>query len=318
MKIFKIIILNILFFSLIFGLSEFAIFKYYQNVYKDKYQHSHTCKFGYKWNFPIYLKDLKSYFYLDSPKYQGRKPDGIKYSDKKPIVIFGCSIGHGSYLENHQTFSYKLSNELKCPVYNRSIPGGGIQHMYFQTTSNDFYKYVPPSDTIIYVLIEDQIRRMMINYFSVLDLSIMLHYSIKNNKLVVDNYNNYYLNFLKSLYISKAINHIYANNFTKDKANSEKIANMVLLYLKESKKELETHWNKKIKFYVLMYDNLEILHKNEIKKKLEENGFIVTSTSELTNENLLSEKYLMLDNYHPTEAAWDLLTPKIIEKFGLK
>ena len=317
MKKFKIIILNILLFILIFELTEFIIFKYYKNVYKKIYKHTLVCNFGYKWIFPTYLQNLGAYFYFEDPKYQGRKPDGTMYDNKKPIVIFGCSIAHGSYLEKNQTFSYKLSDELKCPVYNRAIPGGGIQHMYFQTTTDDFYKYVPQSDTIIYVLIEDQIRRMMVNYFSVLDLHIMLHYSIKNNKLVMDNYNNNFFNFLKSLYISKAINHIYVNNFVKNKANSEKIANLILLYLTESKKELETHWNKKVKFYILMYDNLDILYKNEIKKKLEENGFIVISTSELTNENLLSEKYLMLDNYHPTEAAWDLLTPKIIEKFGL-
>ena len=49
-------------------------------------------------------------------------------------------------------------------------------------------------------------------------------------------------------------------------------------------------------------------------KKLKKNGFIVFSTNDITNENLKIEKYMMQDNNHPTEKAWDLLTPKIAER----
>ena len=55
-----------------------------------------------------------------------------------------------------------------------------------------------------------------------------------------------------------------------------------------------------------------------LKKELEDNGFIVISTKDLTDVNLKIPKYTMQDNNHPTEEAWNLLTPLIIKKLGLK
>ena len=60
-----------------------------------------------------------------------------------------------------------------------------------------------------------------------------------------------------------------------------------------------------------------ILNNNQIlKTKLEKNGFITITSKDLTNEDLTSEKY-SFDN-HPTEAAWDLLTPLLVEKLNIK
>ena len=85
----------------------------------------------------------------------------------------------------------------------------------------------------------------------------------------------------------------------------------------ETRDKLEKHWNNKINFTVLLYDNIPIKNKKMLREKLEANNFTVIDTSDLTKEDLNSEKYLMQDNLHPTEAAWDLLTPKIIKTLGL-
>ena len=52
-------------------------------------------------------------------------------------------------------------------------------------------------------------------------------------------------------------------------------------------------------------------------QRLEAEGFKVICTEDFTKENLNSKEYLMQDNQHPTEKAWDLLTPIIIKKLGL-
>ena len=59
------------------------------------------------------------------------------------------------------------------------------------------------------------------------------------------------------------------------------------------------------------------MYKKEFINKLKNNNFIVISTKEITDENLLDEKYQMPDNHHPTEKAWDLLIPKFIERLKL-
>ena len=80
---------------------------------------------------------------------------------------------------------------------------------------------------------------------------------------------------------------------------------------------MEQHWHNKVKFYVIFYDR-NTLYENILKKKLEQNNIEAISISELTNENLYSEVYTVSENNHPSEATWDLLTPKIIERLNLE
>ena len=318
-KKFLIIIFNILFLIAILTISEFVVYKEEAKKLCNTNNPNVTIPhFSHKALFPSYMKNLKSHFKGGENFYYGRLPDGIEYKIEKPIILFGGSYAYGQYLNTHQTLSYKLAHSLKRPVYNRGIVGGGFQHMYFQVTSNSLYETIPESDTIIYVMIHDHLRRMFWNYFKVLDHHVLPHYNIKNNKLVIDDYNNKFTTFINSLYTVKTLNHIITDKYVYNEKNSEKITDMALLYFIESRKELEKKLNKKIKFYIIFYKDCEILYEDTLKEKLKKNGFFVTSTNELTDEDLASEKYLMQDNHHPTEAAWDLLTPKIIEKFGLK
>lgn len=316
-KIIKISLLNILLIITILGICEFLIYKYNVGVKtRENIPQTNINEFTYKTYFPTYMTDLENFF--DGREgFSGRKPDGIEYKNKKPIVLFGCSYAYGQYLDTNQTLSYKLAQKLKQPVYNRGIIGGSLSHLYMQATNESLYKTIPDTDTILYIFIYDQARRIFLNYFDVLDKHVLPHYSVKNGELLSNNYNNKFLNFFNALYTVKEINHLYADFYLGDKKNAEKIANLVTLYFVESKKELEKKWNKKLNFHILLYEDWPIFYGDLLKEKLEKNGFVVTSTNELTDEDLASKKYLMQDNHHPTEAAWDLLTPKIIEKFGL-
>jgi len=265
---------------------------------------------------PEYLSDLESYFNGRNNLFFGRTPDGLEYKNKVPIIVFGCSYAFGQHLDYNQTFSYKLAHILKRPVYNRAISGGSFQHMYMQSESDSMYKTINNTDTVIYIMISDHFRRSMLQYFDVLDLHLYPHYSIKNNNLRHDNYKNIFINFFKSLYITKHINHIYVEDYIYNQKNQDKIINNTVLYFIKTRQNLEQHYGKKLNFHIILYEDWDIMYSNILKQELENAGFSVISTKDLTTEDLKTEEYQMQDNHHPTEAAWDMLTPRIIEKLG--
>lgn len=313
-----IIVANILILFLIVFISDISIYKYYaSNYYKTHPTIYKINQFKYMPYLPEYIVDLESYFNGENNIFFGRLPDGTEYKNKVPIVIFGCSYGFGQHLDYKQTLSYKLAHIFQRPVYNRSISGGSFQHMYMQSLSESFYKTIPISDTVIYVMIGDHYRRSKLWYFDVLDIHLYPHFHKNKNRLIMDNPYNPFLNFFKSIYTVKYFNHIYTDRYIKNHENSEEITNESLLYFIETRKELEKHWNKKIKFIILLYEDWDIMYKKEFINKLKNNNFIVISTKEITDENLRDEKYQMQENHHPTEKAWDLLIPQIIERLKL-
>ncbi|MBQ2645037.1 hypothetical protein IJG14_05655 [bacterium] len=240
-----------------------------------------------------------------------RKPNGLQFKSS-PILLFGCSFAFGHYLKYNQNFSYKLSNQLKRPVYNRSIPGSGIQQMYYQTTRDEFYKIVHPCNTVIHVFMDAHFKRMLGHDCFIHGISIFLHYKYKNGKLIMDNYNNPFVVFNKYNYTLRAIRRIYNEFYLKNPKNVDRITNEALSYFLKIRENLENSWHNKVKFIVLFYTPY-MRHEQVLMNKLRENNFIVISTDDLTNEDLHSKKYKLPDE-HPNEEAWDLLTPLFIEK----
>lgn len=322
-KILKITIYNLVLFTAIFFISDYVLYKFSSEPTKYLKDHplsTSVPKYHYTFKNPkIPYTELDGYFNNEDNIFAGRKPFGTNYKTA-PILIFGDSFAHGQYLEPNQTFGYKLSKTLKRPVYNRAIPGSGFQHMYYQVTppfSSIFFNQVPKTDTVIYIMINDHYLRMSI--FSDFDITgdyFHLHYNYKNGKLVKDNYSNPILNFLKSSYTIKAINLKYLDYTIGSPLFAEHYTNNALHYFVETRKMLEEKWQNKINFTVILYDNTPIYYKDLLTQKLKGNNFNVIDTSELTTKNLNSETYLMQDNLHPTEKAWDLLTPKIIKRLN--
>lgn len=316
-KLFIIIWNFILIIGLIW-LGEFLIYKYQAKIFYNNHPKIHPInQYTYTVMYPDYMIDLKNYYNGLNNIFFGRKPDGLEYKNQNPITVFGCSFAFGQYLNYDQTFSYKLAHKLKRPVHNRAISGGSFQHMYMQTVNNSFYEDIPESDTVIYVMIGDHYRRVLLNYFDILDYHRQPHYTKIGKMLIEDNYNNKLLSFINSLYTVKALNHLYANWRVSNEIFKNKITDDAVFYFTESRDNLKKHWNKDFKYIIILYEDWDIAYKELLIEKLKQNGFIVFSTKELTEENLKDEKYEMQENHHPTEAAWDLLTPKIIEKLGL-
>lgn len=264
---------------------------------------------------PIYGLKLENFFVGGDNDFGGRAPDGLEYNST-PITVFGCSFAYGQYLDYNQTFSYKLAHTLKRPVYNRSIPGKGLAKMLFQSESDEFYKDVPPSDTVIYIMLDDHYRRMKLSFIEISDAYMHVTYTKKGNKLIKDDFNSPIKCFLNSTYLNKYIKSHWVHHYKNDPKYADKITDEVLLYFIQTRKNLETRWNTKVDFAVIFYDSW-LNHQDLLKEKLEKNNFKAIKIQELTDENLLSDKYFSQKTIHPTEAAWDLLTPKIIERLDL-
>ena len=210
----------------------------------------------YKTEF-IYYHDSEDFF-SGKEDNKGRAPDRTEYKNSEPIVVFGCSFAYGHRLNASQTFSRKLSEKLKRTVYNRAYCGAGFQHAYKQSLSDNFYKTVPPSKTVIYILIEDHFRRICGETFFLYDNYLNIHYKYKNGRFIEDNYNNFIYRFLKSSYLLKYIRfNLKFQNFLNPK-NFDEISDEALAYLVQTRNNLEQHWNNKINFIVLVYDKGDI------------------------------------------------------------
>ena len=305
MKRLFIILFNILLFIGIYFVIDYSIFRLeLHNLEKtgiDKY-FSVKPKYSYKISNP----EIK-YDYLNNGDYSIlRKPVGTEYNSE-PITIFGCSVGYGQYLNDNENFGYYLSQETHRPVYNRSIAGAGLQNMYYQVSSNEFYSDVPYSSDVIYVYINDHLRRMLGLPFNILDREFYLHYSIRNNTLVKDNYNNPVLNFFRSSYLINWCKYVYFDKIQRHQHSF--LQNQALMYFIKSREELEKRWGKTFNFYVFFF--IKANSDRYLIDKLKQNGFKVILIQDLTSENLNSAPYLASDNSHPSEEVWKLLTPII-------
>ncbi len=327
LNIIFVIFINLIILSALILVLDYSTYNHYKDIFYNTHPKNHNInKFGYDFSMPCYINDLSGFYNGINDNFMGRKPDGLQYCSEKnngnckPIVVFGGSFAYGQYLKYNQTFSYKLSQKLKRPVYNRGIVGGSWHLMYFQTNDTlgkSFYTDVPPSDTVIYIMINDHFRRTLLYYFDILDPIAYPHYKYSNGKFVMDNYKNFPVAFINSLYFVKALNHIYADSYIFKQKNYEKLSEEALKYFILSKNELEKHAGKKVNFIVILYDTWQLDISDILKEKLEKNGFTVIQVSKLMNIDLNAPKYMMQDNLHPTEAAWDLFIPEFLKKVNL-
>ena len=304
-EIFKILAVNVCIIILILFVFDFCVYRNLIDENALKSQDSNTVFKYMFFNPKVYTLDINKF---------GRISTDNKYiNDAKPIILMGCSYAYGMNLDNGQTFAYKISELLKRNVINKAILAGGIQHMYYLSSNEAFYKKTKKSKDIIYILIEDQYRRILVYTFFKNHNIFYLHYTKKNNELIIDNYKNPFINLFKSLYISKLMNHIWVYKYVNNEKNADKLTNLELLYFEKIKNNIENHWGK-VNFNIIIYGNY--MYSDMMSKKLKNKGFNVIKCQDLTNEDIKQGKYISDDN-HPTEAAWDLLTPLIAKKLVL-
>ncbi len=313
-KIFTTILINILVFILLLFLIEVGIWAWENETLRrnnDFFRQKGILKFH---------QGIKT-FHLD-PRYfptpengWGRAPEGLNFTSK-PIVFFGCSFTYGMNLEKEQTLPYKIAYLAKRPTYNRAYSAWGVQHMLYQTKLEEMYSQLPEPEYAIYTMMHDHFRRLYIITFmrgQMLNEDFNLRYKEKDGKLYEIKHKNHLYNFIKRLYLTNVLFNHYVEKIKLRPENGEEYTNFALKHFVESKEEMQKHW-KNTKFVVYFYD----YHENYdlLKNKLEKEDFIIIDNKDLTNEDLTAEKYMFAD-YHPKEAAWDLLVPKLVKELKL-
>ncbi len=240
-------------------------------------------------------KDYDNVFIKGTQQTYFRDPLNLD-SPKKPVFIMGCSYAYGSDLNANQSLMGKLVKYANRPVYNRALSARGVNEMYYQVKSDKLYSFIPKPEWFIYVFIPDQIRRAQ------------LPCSIVDQGVYYDENFNIKPNWNTPL--------IYTFKNSKKYFQYPEYTWHYLDVIHEIKKETQKHWGDDIKYLFLYFDTNDVLY-DKLKPSLEKDGFMCLSINELTKEDLSQPQYKAPDNAHPSELAWELLTPIIIEKTGI-
>ena len=292
----KIIILNLIFLIIVYFIIDIICFVNNINynrrfdVYSSPLTFIQTYFRTYKRFF--YTKSNYDYYFIDDNKFFVFREALNLDSPKQPVLIMGCSFAWGNYLMNEQTFGGKIVKYTDRPVFNRGIWSRGLSEMLYQVRTKEFYDFIPKPEWFIYVFIPDQIRRTQVPC-SVVDTGV---YYDKNLNIKHD--------------ISFPLYYTIKNHFF---SYDQKYIDFSVSILKEIKAELTRHWGDDIKYLFLYYNNDDWILE-QIKPQLEQDGFIIYSLNDLTDIDLLTSEYKVEDQLHPSESAWEIITPALVEK----
>ncbi len=308
LKYFTIIIVNLIILSVLTEVAcyykiciNYAINRFPQWTQcslKNKIEYLHNT---FHHNFLIHNNFDKTYLLIKNTRF--RKPLGLEYKNK-PILLMGCSYAYGYLLEDNQTFAYKLSKLTKRPVYNRAFEWfWGLATMLYQARRADFYKEVPEPEYVIYVFIDDHIRRMNTSCYDCFFPYPHLRYKLNSkNRLEREKFS-----FLYQLYTFRLL-----TNMQMDKISPETSSKLVKEFFMETRQEFDKHW-KNYKFIILVYEYSEEFNDTFIEE-LRNEGFIVLKTKDITGRVMNKKQDFAPDNWHPSESAWDEITEKFINK----
>lgn len=240
-----------------------------------------------------------------------------KNSKKRPIITIGCSFAYGALLEDKQTFAYKLHELTGRTTYNKGVCATGPQMVYRQLSDENFMNEVPDAEYVIYIFIQDHLFRQIRDLVMPYGPDIELGYAVKNGELIPKPRPFWFMygSFLVKTYLE------YAN----EKAYRSEMSNDIPLFLKIMEKSVyQMHKNyPNSKFVFLEYpessvcdDSSLVLNKQAIQN-LKNLGIIYINASELVGHDFCDSKYWAKDKYHPSELAWNEITPKLVERLRL-
>ena len=324
----KIIILNIILLVIILFISDYSIYlKFKQDYIKNLASES------LKIYPPIsYIDNYKSNYSTQSYIFQERNKNNFNYlrkniyntsyNKKGSIIFFGCSYTFGIELSDEQTLSNKIAKKLNINVYNFGICASGIQHMLSLLQNNIFYNLIKEEPKYaIYTIIPDHFGRLQKYIFPspMMANGINLHYELKNSKLK----KRYIpLNIFSKSFLVKSFFYQIDTKINDSEPNTKEQNNILAYYIfTESFKILKKKYPN-IKFIILRYETEEDLAEEyedkEIWENLKKQGIIIINSSDLIGRKFrYASEDTCEDDYHPSEKAWELLIPKLIEKIDL-
>lgn len=292
-KYLKIILINILltilvvvFFDLILYISVLA-----QN---KKYEPHNLLRYNFTIN-NIQNEEILPY----------RTPCGLNYN-KKPILIYGCSYAYGYKLKEEEHIGYLLSKLTKRPVYNFAVIAAGLQHNLYLLQNQQ--KIEPEPEYIIYLYIQDHIRRMYMGT-NVINSYKFFEYKNKKGKFQTE---KGLVNYLKNTVIYQYI----VRCFIFHKINDDENFNLLKTYLKEMKQEINIKYPNS-KFIFIIYDkknDIALKLTKEKQKEIQDLGIKVIDLDDIFGDKLYKPEYTISEtDAHPNAKAWKLIAPQLVK-----
>jgi len=295
-KIFISVLISIIIIFLVDILCFFADVYNTKNFFKKR---NIPENISYKYSLrPSYNQSVKNILNV-----QFREPINRK-SSLSPIYLFGCSFLYGENLNTEETFGANLAKLTNRPVYNFGFRGWGVQHFLLLLEHYDFSKIKIPK-YIIYVYIDDHLRRMYSKYSDGSYNTCYFRYLYKNDKLIPDESNGLTLYLYRKIHCYQKYKTVTnpknnENNLNLFKKHIEKINDLIKDKFPDSKFIIffyDTEWNKQ---------DLQSVEKMGIK--------VVKKEEDLGKET----KEFRLGDNHPSAKAWEYYTPIFIKEAGIK
>lgn len=291
MKILKYLFINIVLIIVILGMFEFVLVRDYISKHPEDTYHIGKVPYTHL---------------ITSDRF--RHPEGLNYK-KRPIILFGCSYAYGQGLEDKESFTFKLSEYSKRPVFNYSMFGKGFQHTLFILRHNIIDKEIKNPEYAIYVMMDDHIRRMYSN--------VCMGDFVGQPMYSLDSQNHFfekkpYYPVYRQFYTFYYFNNLIYEKFIKNDLRRNSL--YVSSYLNDIYLMLKTKYPD-IKFIVLMYDTDNSY--GLVLSSLNENIKVI-NTYTITDEQLSQLKYTISStDFHPNALAWDLVSKALVKELKL-
>ena len=226
------------------------------------------------------------------------------------IVWFGCSFAEGAGLNDNQTPCYKISELTGKSCINKAKGATGTQFMYYQINDDKIMDDAKTADFIIYTFIWNHIQRLYNYQVNPLIDMFNLRYKIIDGNLVdiTPQFNPLYSSF----FVKRILNKIVFEQ-AKQESYNFRLFNKIM-------KETYNISQKRYPNSKFIFIEFSELSKKELPdyevKELESYGIKVIRVKDIIgNIDIYDPKYWLPDNIHPTEQAWDLILPIIVEKY---
>lgn len=311
-RLFKVIFVNI--FSIIILLCTVEVIFTVSNYNSEKidkelnYKKSNIKK---KYTFSEYIMEQKIKFEPEADyilDYEFRKPALPKETNKKGILLLGCSFTYGQFLDNKDAFHSILSKQTNRSVYNLGISGGSPRETLFLLRNRKDLKNIIPNKDIKYVIytyIPDQERRL---YTDIRE--IVPSFRLKNKGKALEYYTHNKFIHASNIYRN------FSNLYYEYLVGEEESFALFSLYLSEISKEVKNIYGKDIEFIVFIYPDYDPDNKYKWQKINKNEITILNITKKLDIENN-SNAYKIKDDDHPNAKAWQVIVPALVKELDL-
>lgn len=321
----KILLFNI--FIIILIIIAFETYSYHSYTQKhmeiivNNAQNTINPKEDIKKNLPRYVFPVEYNFK------KHRNKDKIEFkgtSDKRPIIVIGCSYAYGILLPEEKTLAGQLNKVTGRTTYNLGQPATGPQIVYEQLNDPDIKQDVPDAEYIIYVFIQNHIMRQFMNF-------VLLNGSEISPKYELDKDNNLKKQKMltpKILYTFFTLrNYLDKKMVIKDRIEFQNGLPLFRKTLEESIKISQKNYPN-CKFVLLefpqgaMCEPTYVEKSQELKdeniKALEDIGVIYINAEQLAGHKFRDvKKYRLADKDHPNDKVWEEIAPALKAKLNL-